>query len=69
MMVRHLTAVPHHSSPLGVERSFGGSGSDWRVQEPSSHREVEHDDPTFASEVVLFADLMLRMLDRVADRV
>lgn len=35
---------------------------------PTSHREVEFDDPTEASEVVLFADLLLRVLDRVAAR-
>jgi uncharacterized protein (TIGR02391 family) len=32
---------------------------------PSSHRQVDYDDPTLASEVVLFADLLHRMLDRV----
>jgi uncharacterized protein (TIGR02391 family) len=36
---------------------------------PSSHREVKFDDPTYASEVVLFADLLLRMLDGMAPRV
>jgi Protein of unknown function (Hypoth_ymh) len=35
---------------------------------PSSHREVEFDNPTEASEVVLLADLLLRILDRVATR-
>jgi len=35
---------------------------------PSSHRPVDYDDPTLASEVVLFADLLLRMLDRVEQR-
>jgi uncharacterized protein (TIGR02391 family) len=35
---------------------------------PSSHREVEYDDPTFAAEVVLLGDLLLRMLDQVAIR-
>ncbi len=35
---------------------------------PSSHRPVDYDDPTLASEIVLFADLLLRMLDRVAER-
>jgi uncharacterized protein (TIGR02391 family) len=34
---------------------------------PPSHRQVDYADPTIASEVVLFADLLLRMLDeRVA---
>ena len=32
---------------------------------PSSHREVSFDDPTLASEVVLFADLLLRLLDAI----
>jgi uncharacterized protein (TIGR02391 family) len=36
---------------------------------PSSHREVEYDDPTEASEIVLLADLLLRMLDRTERRV
>jgi uncharacterized protein (TIGR02391 family) len=35
---------------------------------PSSHREVEYDDPTFAAEVVMLADLLLRMLDRIEAR-
>jgi uncharacterized protein (TIGR02391 family) len=35
---------------------------------PSSHREVEYDDVTFAAEVVLLGDLLLRMLDRVEAR-
>ena len=32
---------------------------------PSSHRPVDYDDPTLASEVILFADLLLRLLDQV----
>lgn len=36
---------------------------------PTSHRLVEYDDPTLVAEVVLFADLLLRMLDRMAQRV
>ena len=35
---------------------------------PSSHRQVEYDDPTTASEVVLLADLLLRLLDDVTVR-
>jgi hypothetical protein len=34
------------------------------VKNPSSHRQVDFDDPTLASEVVLLADLLLRLLDR-----
>jgi uncharacterized protein (TIGR02391 family) len=32
---------------------------------PASHRQVEYADPTEASEVVLLADLLLRVLDRI----
>jgi uncharacterized protein (TIGR02391 family) len=33
---------------------------------PSSHRQVDFDDPTLASEIILFADLLHRMLDRLS---
>lgn len=36
---------------------------------PVSHRPVDYDDPTMASEVVLLADLLLRLLDRIAERI
>lgn len=36
---------------------------------PSSHREVDFADPTEASEIVLLADLLLRMLDRIDARI
>lgn len=36
---------------------------------PTSHRPVDYDDPTLASEVILFADLLLRLLDEVEQRV
>jgi uncharacterized protein (TIGR02391 family) len=36
---------------------------------PSSHRQVEFGDPALASEVILLADLLLRLLDRMAPRV
>jgi uncharacterized protein (TIGR02391 family) len=32
---------------------------------PSSHRQVDFDDPTLASEVILLADLLMRILDRI----
>jgi uncharacterized protein (TIGR02391 family) len=36
---------------------------------PSSHRAVDYDDPILAAEVVLLADLLLRLLDRVEARI
>jgi uncharacterized protein (TIGR02391 family) len=36
---------------------------------PSSHRPVNYDDATEAAEIILFADLLERMLDRVQARV
>lgn len=38
------------------------------LKNPSSHRQVDFDDPAEAVEVVLFADLLLRMLDRSRQR-
>jgi uncharacterized protein (TIGR02391 family) len=35
---------------------------------PSSHRPVNYEDPTLASEVVLFADLLHRLLDQIDRR-
>ena len=35
---------------------------------PPSHRAVDYGDPTFAAEVVLLADLLLRILDRINQR-
>lgn len=38
------------------------------LKNPSSHRQVDFEDPAEAVEVVLFADLLLRMLDRMTSR-
>jgi|GEM_PF-700968 len=35
---------------------------------PVSHRPVNYDDPTVASEIILLADLLLRLLDQIAHR-
>jgi hypothetical protein len=37
-------------------------------KDPSSHRPVDYDDPIEAAEIVLFADLLERILDRIARR-
>ena len=36
---------------------------------PAAHREVDYEDSTMASEVILLADLLLRMLDAIAKRI
>ena len=51
---------------VGVMELFAGAMGSFK--NPSSHRPVDYGDPTIASEVVLFADLLLRMLDRVEER-
>ncbi len=38
------------------------------IKNPSSHRQVIYDDPTHASEAILLADLLLRILDGVEIR-
>ncbi len=35
---------------------------------PVSHRPVDYDDPTMASQIILLADLLLRLLDQTAQR-
>jgi uncharacterized protein (TIGR02391 family) len=45
-------------------KMFLFSGAIGLFKNPSSHREVDFNDPTIASEVVLLADLLLRLLDR-----
>jgi uncharacterized protein (TIGR02391 family) len=44
------------------------TGAFGAVRNPLGHRNVEWDDPTEAAEMVLFADLLMRQLDRVAAR-
>ncbi len=50
----------------GIRELFSGAIATFK--NPSSHRQVDYNDPTEASEVVLFADLLMRLLDRHAVR-
>lgn len=38
------------------------------IKNPTSHREIRYEDPTEASEAVMVADLLMRILDRVPGR-
>jgi uncharacterized protein (TIGR02391 family) len=44
------------------------AGAIGTFKNPPSHRQIDYADPTEASEVVLLADLLLRLLDRVERR-
>jgi uncharacterized protein (TIGR02391 family) len=51
----------------GIMELFAGAIGTFK--NPPSHRQVDYADPTEASEVVLLADLLMRLLDRVEERV
>ena len=44
------------------------AGAIGALKNPVSHREVDYGDPTEAAEVVLLADLLMRILDRIEGR-
>ena len=52
---------------VGIMELFAGAIGTFK--NPPSHRQVDYTDPTEASEVVLFADLLMRLLDRVEKRI
>jgi uncharacterized protein (TIGR02391 family) len=52
---------------IGIMELFAGAIGTFK--NPPSHRQVNYGDPTEASEVVLLADLLMRLLDRVEVRV
>ena len=49
----------------GVMELFAGAIGTFK--NPPSHRQVDYADPTEASEVILLADLLMRLLDRVKE--
>lgn len=51
---------------VGVMELFAGAIGTFK--NPPSHRQVDYGDPTEASEVVLLADLLLRLLERTSAR-
>jgi hypothetical protein len=51
---------------VGLMELYSGALATFR--NPVSHREIDFGDPSQASEVVLFADLLLRMVDRMRVR-
>jgi uncharacterized protein (TIGR02391 family) len=48
---------------VGMMELFAGAIGTFK--NPPSHRQVDYEDPTEASEVVILADLLMRVLDRV----
>lgn len=51
----------------GIMELFAGAIGTFK--NPPSHRQVDYADPTEVSEIVLLADLLMRLLDRVEERV
>lgn len=52
---------------VGIMELFAGAIGTYK--NPPSHRQVDYADPIVASEVVLLADLLMRMLDRTEERI
>ena len=71
------TAFTPTSGPLADSEAEAGErvatmelfkGAMGVFKNPSSHRPVDYDDPAEVAEILLFADLLHRMLDRVDQR-
>lgn len=64
---------PLHDSSLDPGESVAlmelFAGAIGVFKNPPSHRAVAYDDPTEASEVILLADLLMRLLDQLEETV
>jgi uncharacterized protein (TIGR02391 family) len=70
-------AFKPEAGPLADAEADGGeqvatmelfAGAIGTIKNPVSHRSVDYEDPTEAAEAVLLADLLMRLLDRVEQR-
>jgi uncharacterized protein (TIGR02391 family) len=68
---------PKGHGPLADPDAEGGEqeammalfrGAIGMFKNPPSHRAVDYDDPVLAAEIVLLADLLMRLLDRIEER-
>lgn len=71
------SAFKRDGGPLADREADGGeqvatmelfAGAIGTFKNPASHRTVDYDDSTEAAEVVLLADLLMRLLDRIEAR-
>jgi uncharacterized protein (TIGR02391 family) len=61
-------ADPSHEAGEKQARSDLFAGAIGSFKNPNSHRQVYYNDPNEASEVVLLADLLMRLLDAIEKR-
>ena len=45
------------------------SGAIGYLKNPTSHREVTYNDPTEAAEIIMLADLLMRVLDHIEEAI
>ena len=56
---------PLHENGEKQARSDLFAGAIGIFKNPASHRQASYDDPTEASEVIMIADLLMRILDKI----